>query len=566
MPLQPASHGTGAVGVSRWLIALAIAVFAAVALQTDLAEDHPLLLDGPGLTLDEGFNVEVGVYLVQSIGAAGLSILHPATLLEIFSHPDYNADHPPWGRLLLGLSEQLGRSLLGPRVGPPSYVLTYARFAPAAAFALTVWLVGWMGTRLGGRTAGLYAACALACMPRAFGHAHLASLETFMSLTFAAVLFVVAANWSGRSTLSWRDGLWPGMLLGLAFLTKMQAIFLPPILIVWGLWNWRVRAASALACLLITAGLVFLLGWPWLWTDPLQHAREYFARTTERQVIYCQYLGIRYADREVPWHYAPVMFCLTMPLATLVLGLWGHFASNGAAEQREVSLWTDPARQLIACGWCGPIVFFMLPGITVYDGIRLFLVSLPCFAVFVGLGAMQLQEWLDQRFSQRWITGLPALLLAIPLLAIWQLNPCWLSYYSEGIGGLPGAQRLGMDINYWGDAVTAEMLRKATSELPPDATLDVAPVLHPSTLSFFMPQQTVLRTRPDLRLRGYDPSLHPDIRYVLYFRRLADPWPELDQPDPARKSLLTVRRQGVVLAELLELPEAAREHAVLSNE
>ena len=69
-----------------------------------------------------------------------------------------------------------------------------------------------------------------------------------------------------------------------------------------------------------------------------------------------------------------------------------------------------------------------------------------------------------------------------------------------------------------------------------------------------MPQQTVLRFRNDLRLRGYDPGLHDDIHYVVYFRRLADPWPELEQPDPARKSLLTVRRQGVVLAELLELP------------
>ncbi|MCA9079694.1 MAG: hypothetical protein KDA58_04005, partial [Planctomycetaceae bacterium] len=143
-----------------------------------------------------------------------------------------------------------------------------------------------------------------------------------------------------------------------------------------------------------------------------------------------------------------------------------------------------------------------------------------------------------------------------PLPQLVLMRSCWLSYYSEAIGGLPGAVALGHERNYWGDAVTPEMLRAGLAQIPEGATLDVAPVLHPLQLTF-LHQQSVLRFRPDLNLRGYDPRLHSDIRYVLVFHRLADPWDLLPPPDGS-KVLSEVEREGVVLAQLLELLQSGR--------
>lgn len=537
-------------------LAVAAITFLVLIAQLDVADDSSLLPDGPGLTLDEGFNVEVGVYLVQGTLSYGVSIIHPESLRELFSDPDYNPDHPPLGRWLLGWSEYLGRSVFGERPGPPMYVLTYARFAPALAFAVNVFLVGWYTAKWRTVRAGRLAALALALMPRAFGHAHLASLETFMGLAYSAVLLVAADWWTPASPPRRTSVLLIGVLLGLAFLTKIQAIFLPPILLVWMVWNWRAKAVSYSVLLGLVAFAVFFLGWPWLWLDPVDHVREYFARTTERQTLYCQYFGVRYADRDVPWPYPPVMFLISMPLGTLLLGLTGFLIPR--LDGQQTSLWTSPRWQLLGMGWIGPVVSFMLPGIALYDGIRLFLVSLPLFAVFVGCGADLFVDWLSKRLAPRMATCTAAGAICVPLLQIWLLSPCWLSYYSEGIGGLAGARQLGCELNYWGDALTPELIREVCQHLPEGTTLDVAPVLHPSQLSFFMRHQTQLRLRPDIQLRGYDPSLHSDIRYVLVLRRLADPWDSLSPPPAGSKVLASTVREGVTLAELLELaPQSA---------
>ncbi|MCA9081195.1 MAG: hypothetical protein KDA58_11600, partial [Planctomycetaceae bacterium] len=70
----------------NWTGPAIIAALALVAVLAtlDCADDSALLGPGPGLTLDEGFNVEVGVYLMQSFAEYGFGALHPASLLEIF--------------------------------------------------------------------------------------------------------------------------------------------------------------------------------------------------------------------------------------------------------------------------------------------------------------------------------------------------------------------------------------------------------------------------------------------------------------------------------------------------
>ena len=65
------------------------------------------------------------------------------------------------------------------------------------------------------------------------------------------------------------------------------------------------------------------------------------------------------------------------------------------------------------------------------------------------------------------------------LVATW---PCFLSYYNIAVGGLRGADRLGMELDYWGEAVTRDFLEQVVQTVPDGAHIDVTPVLLPHGL------------------------------------------------------------------------------------
>ncbi len=538
--------------IRRFPLLLGLLGFLAVAVSLDTADDASWTADGPGLTFDEGFNVDVGAYLVESVRRAGLSAIHPLTLHEIFTHPNYNPDHPPLGRWALGLMA-MGLDPIVEHDDRRPYCITAARVASALAFGGLLWLIAALVSKWYGPHAGIGAALALLFMPRVFAHAHLAALETFMNLTYAACVLITADRLAPKDRLHWTDGLLPGLLLGLALLTKMQAVFLPPVLTVWLLWNWRWRGLLPLVVVAFTSFLVFLLGWPWLWSDPVGRFVEYFARSTDRAVLYCHYLGVRYADRDVPWHYPFVMTLVTTPLLHLWLGGWGLSPRGNDPKERR-------RRQLLIGAMVLPLLVFAIPGTAVYDGIRLFLVASPLFAVFVGIGFDRLTNWCRQQHLgsrpryDAWVAA-GALLLTC-LVSLVRLQPCQLSYYNELTWGLGGAASLGFERTYWGDSATPEFLRRVQRHLPDGATVGIAPVLHPAILREMWPRHTWLRHRSDLKFVAYDDQRPPLPQYVIVIRRLADPWASLSPPPAGTKVLETVERSGVVLAELLELPTA----------
>ncbi|MEM9702583.1 MAG: hypothetical protein AAF907_09080 [Planctomycetota bacterium] len=69
------------------------------------------------------------------------------------------------------------------------------------------------------------------------------------------------------------------------------------------------------------------------------------------------------------------------------------------------------------------------------------------------------------------------LLVAQGVNVVW-MSPVWLSSYSAVVGGLWGADKLGFERNYWGDAVTRELLNAADESSHPDAPFFIAPALH----------------------------------------------------------------------------------------
>src|SRR5262249_21143032 len=142
-------------------------------------------------------------------------------------------------------------------------------------------------------------------------------------LVWSATIFATAHFWSMGEKPSSRVAAWTGVLFGLALLTKIQAVLLPPLVVAWAIWHWRASAIKPLAIWLLVGGPVFCVGWSWLWLDLPHRLWEYFGRSTNRVELHCWYIGQKFADRDVPWHYPWVMFAVTMPVGLLAAGGYG---------------------------------------------------------------------------------------------------------------------------------------------------------------------------------------------------------------------------------------------------
>lgn len=555
---------------------IALAAWLAVVVTLDGVGERPSLPEGPGVTLDEIFNIQTGVYLWRSLVNEGAGFFTPSVAERIFTDPLANPDHPPLGRLGIGLTHDLTLALAPPAVpsaGP--YSLVCARVGPATAFALTVLLVGWTAARWYGAIAGWVAATSLALMPHVFAHAHLASLETFVGLTYTATVLYVASRWSTSQTalsaqrtiaaVPWGAVILGGVLFGLTLLTKIQAVLLPIPIGLWCLWRWGWRSIPMMLLFGLTGLGLFIAAWPWIWLDPVDHLLQYLGRATDRPTLYCHYLGERYADRDVPWHYSFVMFAVSVPIVLHALGLWSVGRPFRASNDSTGRVWDDRSLLLVTCVLF-VLVFFALPGITVYDGTRLFLVIYPLWAVLIGRGAARLMAKMTEaitsddaatsphRHARKPLVAALALVIGTQSVGAVSLHPCQLSYYNLLTGGLAGADVLGFEPTYWRDSLTREFLQQVADRVPAGTTLYLAPVLHPAN-RLDLPLLSPILQHHGLTVDSYDHTdpAKQDMRYVLVYRRHADPWSSLE-PAPAGGQLLAeVTRRGVQLAALYDL-------------
>ena len=534
--------------------ALAVMGLLGVVSHLDAAGDYPGLGAGPGLTVDEMFNVSEGFRLVE---ATRFWFLGELTWQQIFGQQEdllaaapagyHLADHPPLGRVALGLAHQTVTALVAPTHSEATPLApTAARFGSAIAFGWLIYLVGRTTAGWYGSVAGFSAATSLLLMPRLVAHAHLASLEMMITLAYTASVLSLAERWAtGSEAPRVRQAVVPGLLLGLALLTKIQAILLIPAVVAWSLFRFRTRAIRPLLCWTAIGGVVFFVGWPWLWLDPLDHLIEYFARTTERAQLSVYYLGNKTPDTAVPWHYAPVLFGVTVPLGLHALAACGLVFRNR-------QWWHDHRTVLLVTCIAFPLQVFMTPGVAVYDGTRLFLVVFPLWAVLIGRGTMILSEWLSQRPGQlsrgtKWL--LPAAILISSSWGLITTHPCGLSYYNIAVGGPAGAESLGFEPTYWGDSLTRNFLAEVAERVPEDETIAVFPSLHPLQWPTFTKHARVWDHTPR-RLALYGTPDAAEANWVMIFRRKADLPEHLRKAPPDTKRVCEVRRAGVLLAAL----------------
>lgn len=519
---RAASQRSDAAAV-RWRIA-SLAVFVLTLAVTLLT------LDDPGLTWDEPFSILAGRSYAAWLG----ELPHlPFSRQAVDAFWQINHEHPPLAKLLMGIVQVL--------MFEATPILA-SRFAVAVLFALLVELVFQIGRAAYGGLAGLMAAASLACMPRVFGDAHLATLDVAMALTWllAVVAFAKAAEKD-----RWPWSVASGVAFGLALLTKINAALLPLALVGWGVGFHRRRAALPLVTTLGLGVLVFFVGWPWLWHDTAARLWGYL-RPTWRVAIPVLYFGRVYADRAAPWHYPLVLTLTTIPIGILFLTLLGFVRAvrKLAREPRQALLVINVAVILGA---------FMLPGMPKYDGVRLFLAAFPFLALLAGAGGQRCWGWLCAHSAGRPWRPLFVLvaLFVTQAGAVALVHPYELSYYNALVGGPWGANRLGLEPTYWHDVVGREVFRWLNRECPPGSRIAFYPVGEfvvwndPATPDFY--EDYYLSPRKKLQAVRLEEGIPCD--YVVLNARIAmlRRHPEAWRIFTTCQPLFAIRRQGVLL-------------------
>jgi len=396
----------------------------------------------PGITWDEPGYVTAGYsYCLWFNGLSPDSFTRSA----IDARWQINSEHPPAAKLLYGLAGALegGRGLLA--------MLT-ARLWAALMFAALAGLVYGFTAAQFGRLSGVLAALSLVLMPRVFGHGHLAALDVPVALACLAATWafcrpaVFAATRGGRLRAAAAGVVW-----GVALLTKLNAAFLPAILIPWAGWVYRKRAVLPCVILIGVGGLTFVAGWPWLWHDTAARIGRYTVNKTERLTdgdraggttnVPVHYFGRTYRERRAPWHYPLVMTLVTVPLGLLVFSGIGIRKALARGRHRGIGA-------LILASASVHLLVFVLPGVPKYDGVRLFMPAFPFLACLAGIGAAQVWTWWG-RAGRAAVLGV----LTVTAVVLYATHPYELSYYNVLVGGAGGARRLGLETTYWGDTV-----------------------------------------------------------------------------------------------------------------
>jgi 4-amino-4-deoxy-L-arabinose transferase-like glycosyltransferase len=399
-----------------------------------------------GLTWDEPFYIAGADSYAAWFGVLVKSPSQAIRAPVIDQYWTVNHEHPPVEKIWSGLVWTLARHVFDD--------LTANRLGAILMVAMLVALLYLLIASNYGKAAGLFAAMALMCMPRFFFHAHLAALDVPVAVAAFALTFLF---WKTIDRKEWWWGLVLGLVWGLAVATKLNGVFVPIALVLWCL-AFRRKWAVALRLVLmgLSAIAVFILVWPWVYHQTWNRILDYVDFHTNHYPIGQWFFGKYYLPP--PATFVPVMLWAAVPLTLLVTSFAGMARAGKGKKDRGLA-WLLILSALVS------ISPFLFGKSLVYDNDRLFMPVYPFLAALTGIGFGWLLEGLRkglQRLKRPVLTVPAGLLLGCALLvppvtAMLGLFPHLLSYYSESVGGMPGAYKLGLESTYWCETYAAAL-------------------------------------------------------------------------------------------------------------
>lgn len=367
-------------------------------------------------------------------------------------------------------------------------LLVFASGVAATVYCLGRWL-GWME--------GVFSGLFLLFSPRIFGHAHLAATETPLGVFWVGT--ILALGWHGRAAnarQAWFRAMVFGLVAGLAMSVKLTAWFFWPAFALW-LVVCRPRHGPSLAAGALASPLVVLFLTPNLWHDPVGRLVAYLRLAMENPWrIPSVYAWNAYEGAPPPGS-GLVLFLVTTPVAILVLAALSIFFAPRQPIVRLLLLNGGILLLARCAGW-----------IPTHDGERQFLPLLYFTSILAGIGlagwsrqiAMRVKRLGIRSATAAGITVVIALLfLAEPARDAWQYRAHALSYFNGSIGGVRGANEMGLEVTYWFESATDLAWRDIMAHLPKGSQVFLRPD-HPGI--DFLKERGLWRT--DVRSVGPD--------------------------------------------------------------
>ena len=474
----------------RWDALVALAVFAAAlaALMATMSET--------GITRDESFYFHaardyIGWFreLEANWEAGRLGESFGRTSVD--RHWSYNPEHPVLMKTLFALSHELFHIKLGWLSNATAWRL------PGAAFAAgLVALVYLFGRQLVGRGAGLISAGTLLLQPRFFFHGHMAGFDVAISAVWFAVVYTYWRSLERGSGAGARWAVACGLLWGLGLATKLNAFFLPIVLLLhWALTRWHglslgrdegrggvlsVRLPGlpwALVAMALLGPVVFYATWPRIWFDTAARVGWYIKFHAEHVHYFVQYFGEPLVRPPFPASFPWVMTLVTVPATVLLaaaLGVWALASEGGrlrawtarwrralaARSLREASVEEVDRRGtvvLLALNLLFPIALIAMPSTPVFGGTKHWMPAMPYLALLAGVGASWAAARLAPPRAGGWRPAAAGLAMGAAVLLPAGVATAGhyrfgTSYYNELIGGVRGAADAGMMRQFWGYA------------------------------------------------------------------------------------------------------------------
>jgi hypothetical protein len=499
------------------------------------------------LARDNGFMWAENDYLddmdrIRSWGAQ-LCSLGVRRGIAVLTHPYWEArhywnPHPPLYKYL-----GLVSSAVLTHVGFP----TAERIPTMLIFASCCAVIFLVLTLRRGWVAGLVGASALLFMPRFAAYSGHCTPDMPLAVSW---IFITLAYERYEATRLRRWIVLTGAIFAFALGCKISALAMIPalscLMVVWrAKKGWRaVLSGFASLGLILLCGLgALVVIFPFTWPSPasrllllVDEARSW-GKTAPFTALF---RGRVLPYTLLPWYFTPTMVFLVTPPLTLGLSILGC-----AWPQRVDSLWT--ALTVVLVFW---LLFLLLPNTPKYDNDRQLMMLFPLLAMYAGMGAQDLLDRLSKRVQSKARAALvvllgPAVAGAMALELVGAL-PVPLSYYSELVGGLPGAVRLGFEPTYALEVLSRDVLKTLEEKLPLGAGLTLIPA--PDFAEFLQARGSL---RSDLHVtRTGGP-------FYLLVNRHAVLTAEGRSVKSHGKLLTAYGKDDVALAELWYLPRAS---------
>jgi 4-amino-4-deoxy-L-arabinose transferase-like glycosyltransferase len=395
------------------------------------------------------------------------------------------------------------------------------RMGSYALFLLSTYAAFRFAREQFGSAAAWGAALSMPLIPALFGFARLGQLDGAV-----ASMYLLAALALYRMLV--RGGLGPtvlaGVVLGLAFATKLNVFPLVPAALLWvAVYRRERRTFARLFASFAIGAAVFFGIWPWLWRDPVGRTWEFLTWTAGLQEErFAYYLGDWWAG--APFHYPLVTLVVLVPLAVALAGVLGVVRLFGEARNPSAGWVLLNLTLVLAVAGSG-----LVP---IYGGPRQFLAAFPLWAICAGVGV----GWLSSRLRAPPAATLAAYVaLSLPGI-LWTGTAYSLEYYGEAVGLVPGAHALGFETTYLADTYKPAVgwLDETASE---GATIYVQAGTHPVLESY----RRIGELRRDLR--------------PAYLAPIAPEGPARDQEPHEDSYFLFLPRQSIYTDQMLALEE-----------